>query len=61
MANLCPGLASKLSTREEVSTLLTVAIFTSTAQHAATNNGQVPNTRTPTHCDVYGCCSELPW
>ncbi|XP_070710645.1 arachidonate 12-lipoxygenase, 12S-type [Pempheris klunzingeri] len=44
------GLAGKLSTREEMSTLLTVAIFTSTAQHAATNNGQfdwcawVPNT-----------------
>ncbi|XP_023279662.1 arachidonate 5-lipoxygenase-like [Seriola lalandi dorsalis] len=44
------GLPSMLSTREELSTLLTVAIFTSTAQHAATNNGQfdwcawVPNT-----------------
>ncbi|XP_028996207.1 arachidonate 12-lipoxygenase, 12S-type [Betta splendens] len=44
------GLPSKLSTREELCTLLTVAVFTSTAQHAATNNGQfdwcawVPNT-----------------
>ncbi|XP_013877183.1 arachidonate 12-lipoxygenase, 12S-type [Austrofundulus limnaeus] len=44
------GLPSKLSDREELSTLLAVAIFTSTAQHAATNNGQfdwcawVPNT-----------------
>ncbi|XP_031146913.1 arachidonate 12-lipoxygenase, 12S-type [Sander lucioperca] len=44
------GLSSTLSTREELSTLLSVSIFTSTAQHAATNNGQfdwcawVPNT-----------------
>ncbi|XP_041840773.1 arachidonate 12-lipoxygenase, 12S-type [Melanotaenia boesemani] len=44
------GLASKLSSREEMCTLLAVTIFTSTAQHAATNNGQfdwcawVPNT-----------------
>ncbi|XP_034425011.1 arachidonate 12-lipoxygenase, 12S-type isoform X2 [Hippoglossus hippoglossus] len=44
------GLPNKLSTREELSTLLAVAIFTSTVQHAATNNGQfdwcswVPNT-----------------
>uniref|UniRef100_A0A8C3A3M9 Arachidonate 12-lipoxygenase n=1 Tax=Cyclopterus lumpus TaxID=8103 RepID=A0A8C3A3M9_CYCLU len=44
------GLPSKLGTREELSTLLSVAIFSSTAQHAATNNGQfdwcawVPNT-----------------
>nr|XP_046236199.1 arachidonate 12-lipoxygenase, 12S-type [Scatophagus argus] len=44
------GLHSKLSTREELSTLLSVAIFTGTVQHAATNNGQfdwcawVPNT-----------------
>ncbi|KAF3697442.1 Arachidonate 5-lipoxygenase [Channa argus] len=44
------GLRSKLSTKEELSTLLAVVIFTSTAQHAATNNGQfdwcawVPNT-----------------
>eukprot|EP00064_Thunnus_orientalis_P013423 superscaffoldBa00002181_g13462 len=44
------GLSSKLSTREELNTLLAIAIFTSTAQHAATNNGQfdwcawVPNT-----------------
>lgn len=48
--NVCTGLHSKLTTREELSTLLSVAIFTSTAQHAATNNGQfdwcawVPNT-----------------
>lgn len=41
---LCSGLPSKLSTREELSTLLSVSIFTSTAQHAATNNGQVLNT-----------------
>ncbi|XP_067299200.1 arachidonate 12-lipoxygenase, 12S-type [Pseudorasbora parva] len=44
------GLASELKTKEELITLLTVVIFTSTAQHAATNNGQfdwcawVPNT-----------------
>ncbi|XP_034712636.1 arachidonate 12-lipoxygenase, 12S-type [Etheostoma cragini] len=44
------GLSSTLSTREELSTLLSVSIFISTAQHAATNNGQfdwcawVPNT-----------------
>uniref|UniRef100_A0A8C1AT34 Arachidonate 12-lipoxygenase n=1 Tax=Cyprinus carpio carpio TaxID=630221 RepID=A0A8C1AT34_CYPCA len=44
------GLASELKTKEELITLLSVAIFTSTAQHAATNNGQfdwcawVPNT-----------------
>ncbi|KAM9335656.1 arachidonate 12-lipoxygenase, 12S-type [Symphorus nematophorus] len=44
------GLSCKLSSREELITLLSVAIFTSTAQHAATNNGQfdwcawVPNT-----------------
>ncbi|XP_054457768.1 arachidonate 12-lipoxygenase, 12S-type [Anoplopoma fimbria] len=44
------GLPSKLSTREELSTLLSVVIFASTVQHAATNNGQfdwcawVPNT-----------------
>uniref|UniRef100_A0A8D0A4P3 Arachidonate 12-lipoxygenase n=1 Tax=Sander lucioperca TaxID=283035 RepID=A0A8D0A4P3_SANLU len=36
------GLSSTLSTREELSTLLSVSIFTSTAQHAATNNGQIP-------------------
>uniref|UniRef100_A0A3P9L0L2 Arachidonate 12-lipoxygenase n=1 Tax=Oryzias latipes TaxID=8090 RepID=A0A3P9L0L2_ORYLA len=35
------GLKSKLSSREELSTLLAVVIFTPTAQHAATNNGQV--------------------
>ncbi|XP_059210555.1 arachidonate 12-lipoxygenase, 12S-type [Centropristis striata] len=44
------GLPSNLSTKEELSTLLTMVIFTCTAQHAATNNGQfdwcawVPNT-----------------
>ncbi|KAM4536427.1 arachidonate 12-lipoxygenase, 12S-type [Odontesthes bonariensis] len=44
------GLASKLISREELATVLAVTIFTSTAQHAATNNGQfdwcawVPNT-----------------
>lgn len=41
-----PGLPSKLSSTEELCTLLAVAIFTSTAQHAATNNGQVLNTHT---------------
>uniref|UniRef100_A0A665V8K3 Arachidonate 12-lipoxygenase n=1 Tax=Echeneis naucrates TaxID=173247 RepID=A0A665V8K3_ECHNA len=44
------GFADKISSREELSTLLAVAIFTSTVQHAATNNGQfdwcawIPNT-----------------
>ncbi|KAM9717911.1 arachidonate 12-lipoxygenase, 12S-type isoform 1-T1 [Menidia menidia] len=44
------GLPSQLISREELSTLLAVALFTSTVQHAATNNGQfdwcawVPNT-----------------
>lgn len=44
------GLSSELKTKEELITLLSVVIFTSTAQHAATNNGQfdwcawVPNT-----------------
>ncbi|KAL4631399.1 arachidonate 15-lipoxygenase [Arapaima gigas] len=44
------GLSSELKTREELNTLLSVLIFTSTAQHAATNNGQfdwcawIPNT-----------------
>ncbi|XP_056317349.1 arachidonate 12-lipoxygenase, 12S-type [Danio aesculapii] len=44
------GLASDMKTKEELITLLSVVIFTSTAQHAATNNGQfdwcawVPNT-----------------
>lgn len=44
------GLANDMKTKEELITLLSVAIFTSTAQHAATNNGQfdwcawVPNT-----------------
>lgn len=46
MVDVCSGLPSKLSTREELSILLSVAIFTSTAQHAATNNGQVLNTLT---------------
>ncbi|XP_076001029.1 arachidonate 12-lipoxygenase, 12S-type isoform X2 [Genypterus blacodes] len=44
------GLRAELSSRSELSTLLSVIIFTSTAQHAATNNGQfdwcawIPNT-----------------
>ncbi|XP_062372495.1 arachidonate 12-lipoxygenase, 12S-type [Sardina pilchardus] len=44
------GLSSELKTKKELVTLLSVVIFTSTAQHAATNNGQfdwcawVPNT-----------------
>ncbi|CAN9509766.1 unnamed protein product [Ophioblennius macclurei] len=44
------GLSSKLSSKDELSTLLTVVIFSCTVQHAATNNGQfdwcawVPNT-----------------
>lgn len=44
------GLPSALTTHEALSTLLSVAIFSATAQHAATNNGQfdwcawVPNT-----------------
>ncbi|XP_058481537.1 arachidonate 12-lipoxygenase, 12S-type [Solea solea] len=44
------GLPSHLSSREVLSTMLAVAIFTSSVQHAATNNGQfdwcawVPNT-----------------
>ncbi|XP_034020087.1 arachidonate 12-lipoxygenase, 12S-type [Thalassophryne amazonica] len=44
------GLPCQLGNREELSTLLAVVIFTSTAQHSATNNGQfdwcawVPNT-----------------
>lgn len=44
------GLSSELSSREELCTLLAVVIFTSSVQHAATNNGQfdwcawVPNT-----------------
>ncbi|KAM7365937.1 hypothetical protein PAMP_015414 [Pampus punctatissimus] len=44
------GLPSELSTTEELCTLLAVTIFTSSTQHAATNNGQfdwcawVPNT-----------------
>lgn len=46
-ANLCPGLPQSLSTKLELCTLLSVAIFTGTVQHAATNNGQV--LETPTH------------
>ncbi|XP_029696806.1 arachidonate 12-lipoxygenase, 12S-type [Takifugu rubripes] len=44
------GLPSKLCSREELCTLLSVAIFTASVQHAATNNGQfdwcawIPNT-----------------
>ncbi|MBN3313013.1 LOX5 lipoxygenase, partial [Atractosteus spatula] len=44
------GLASELKTRKELITLLAVVLFTCSAQHAATNNGQfdwcawVPNT-----------------
>lgn len=53
---VCSDLPRKLSTREELCTLLSVAIFTSTVQHAATNNGQVLNTHILTCCDVYGCC-----
>lgn len=63
------GLPSKLSTREELSTLLSVSIFTSTAQHAATNNGQfdwcawVPNTpctmRHPPPTDKYAVTMEM--
>ena len=44
------GLPSKLSSREELATVLAVTIFTSTAQHAATNNGQVLNIYTLRHC-----------
>lgn len=44
---MCLGLPSKLDTREELSTLLSVAIFTGTVQHAATNNGQVSVGHTP--------------
>lgn len=40
---MCLGLPGTLSSRKELSTLLAVVIFTCTAQHAATNNGQVPN------------------
>ncbi|XP_046708400.1 polyunsaturated fatty acid lipoxygenase ALOX12-like [Silurus meridionalis] len=44
------GLSNELKNKQELITLLSVVIFTSTAQHAATNNGQfdfcswVPNT-----------------
>lgn len=47
------GLHSKLSNREELSTLLAVTIFTSTAQHAATNNGQVLYTYLCLHTVIY--------
>ncbi|KAM8746561.1 arachidonate 12-lipoxygenase, 12S-type [Acanthopagrus schlegelii] len=63
------GLPSKLNTREELSTLLSVAIFSSTSQHAATNNGQfdwcawVPNTpctmRRPPPTDKDGVTMEM--
>lgn len=46
--NVCPGLPKDLSTKEELYTLLSVAIFTGTVQHAATNNGQVLETHTHT-------------
>lgn len=46
--NVCPGLPKDLSTKEELCTLLSVAIFTGTVQHAATNNGQVLKTHTYT-------------
>lgn len=39
--SVCSGLPSKLCSREELCTLLSVAIFTASVQHAATNNGQV--------------------
>lgn len=48
VVNVCPGLPQKLSTKEELCTLLSTAIFTGTVQHAATNNGQVLQTRTCT-------------
>ncbi|KAI1898874.1 hypothetical protein AGOR_G00076900 [Albula goreensis] len=50
------GLKSELNNRKELITLLSVVIFTSTAQHAATNNGQfdwcawVPNTPCTMRC-----------
>ncbi|XP_026072143.1 arachidonate 5-lipoxygenase-like [Carassius auratus] len=50
------GLASELKTKEELITLLSMVIFTSTSQHAATNNGQfdwcawVPNTPCTMRC-----------
>lgn len=46
--NVCPGLPKDLRTKEELCTLLSVAIFTGTVQHAATNNGQVRETHTLT-------------
>lgn len=56
MVDVCPGLPRKLSSREELCTLLSVAIFTSTVQHAATNNGQVLNT----HINTLWCLWMLP-
>ncbi|KAJ8416787.1 hypothetical protein AAFF_G00326650 [Aldrovandia affinis] len=50
------GLLNELKCRKELITLLSVVIFTSTAQHAATNNGQfdwcawVPNTPCTMRC-----------
>ncbi|XP_035265627.1 arachidonate 12-lipoxygenase, 12S-type isoform X2 [Anguilla anguilla] len=50
------GLSSELTSREELITLLSVVIFTASAQHAATNNGQfdwcawVPNTPCTMRC-----------
>lgn len=35
------GLSNELKKKDELITLLSVTIFTATAQHAATNNGQV--------------------
>lgn len=43
------GLSNELKNKAELVTLLSVAIFTSTAQHAATNNGQVLHKHTHTH------------
>lgn len=48
VVNVCPGLPQNLSTKEELCTLLSTAIFTGTVQHAATNNGQVLQTHTRT-------------
>ncbi|KAJ8338256.1 hypothetical protein SKAU_G00372220 [Synaphobranchus kaupii] len=63
------GLASELTSREELITLLSVVIFIASAQHAATNNGQfdwcawVPNTpctmRCPPPTDKDGINMEL--
>uniref|UniRef100_A0A8C8IEL6 Arachidonate 12-lipoxygenase n=1 Tax=Oncorhynchus tshawytscha TaxID=74940 RepID=A0A8C8IEL6_ONCTS len=63
------GLSNELKNKAELVTLLSVAIFTSTAQHAATNNGQfdwcawVPNTpctmRHPTPTDKDAVTMEM--